>query len=76
MRMEMRNGKIEVTLSRKNILTLLAKLDGNPPDSACTIVGGDGAIGLIMRAEEDDVHYAELGRPAGIMHPDTEDAIR
>lgn len=47
-----------VVLSRRNLLTLLAKLDGHPPNSACTIGGGTDAPGLFVKAEEDDVHYA------------------
>jgi hypothetical protein len=74
--------KIEITvsgilqvmvLSRKNLEVLLEKLDGHPPNSACTIMGGLDAPGWLVRAEENDVHY--LDREAGFMHPDTEDAV-
>jgi hypothetical protein len=74
------NGTHWITLSRRNLLTLLAKLDGHPPDSACTIQGGADAWGYFVRAEEDDVHYFD--RPAfletkwGPMHPDTEQALK
>ena len=72
MRVEHELHGTTVVLSRRNLLSLLAKLDGHPPDSACTIVGGtDTAPGYAVRAEEDGVHY--YGRPpGGEMHPDTE----
>lgn len=59
-----------VVLSRRNLLALLTKLDGHPHGSMCMIAGGDDAPGLIVKAEEDDVHYKN--RPAGRMHDDTE----
>lgn len=66
-----------VTLSRRNLKALLAKLGGHPVDSALTITNYDGH--LIVKAEEDDAHYgqrmAEGGPPAGVMHPDTEAGI-
>ncbi len=64
-----------VTLSRRNLLTLLAKLDGHPPHSACTILlpGGEGAQ-LLVRAEENDEHYEKRSEPPAPAHPDTEAA--
>ena len=67
-------------LSRRNLKTLLAKLDGHPQNSACTIGGGVDAPGLFVVAEEDDVHYADRVVPQGMtkwgpMHPDTEIAM-
>jgi len=66
--------EVLVTLSRRNLLTLLAKLDGHPPNSACTIVlpGGGEGPGLVVRAEENDAHYQARPEPPGPMHPDTE----
>jgi hypothetical protein len=68
---------VAVTLSRRNLLTLLAKLDGYPPNSECTIVfpGGEGPE-LLVHAEEDAEHYARRIAPPGPMHPDTEDRVR
>jgi hypothetical protein len=66
--------EVVVTLSRRNLLTLLAKLDGHPPHSACTIVlpgGGEGPA-LMVRAEENDAHYGSRPEPPGPMHSDTE----
>lgn len=66
--------QVVVTLSRRNLLTLLAKLDGHPPSSACTIVlpgGGEGPE-LVVRAEDDHAHYQKRREPPGSMHPDTE----
>jgi hypothetical protein len=43
-----------VELTRRNLETLLAKLDGTPPNSACTIAQG----GFYVKAVENEVHYA------------------
>ena len=59
-----------IELTRRNLLTLLAKLDGNPDGSSCTI----GREGWWIKAVEDSVHYSD--RPAGQMDPETERAIR
>lgn len=59
-----------LVLSRRNLLALLAKLDGYPPNSYCEIGGGEDAPGFRVTAEEDSVHYAN--RPPGAMHSDTE----
>lgn len=80
MRLELQGGTVRVALSRRNLRTLLAKLDGEPADSACTIVYDtrDGAT-LYVTAEEDAVHYAnpERDQPTpGVMHPDTEEQLR
>lgn len=64
---------IGISLSRRNLLALLAKLDGHPVASAAEIARFDGDRWLSVTAEEDDVHYN--GREAGPMHPDTEAAI-
>lgn len=62
-----------LVVSRRNLLTLLAKLEGYPEESACTIIGGIEAPGFILRAEPDEVHYA--ARPFGVMHEETEQAL-
>ena len=66
-----RESERHIVLSRKNLESLLAKLDGHPPNSACQIV--NFSEGICVSAEPDEVHYAE--RPAGTMHPETEDHI-
>lgn len=66
-------SEITVTLSRRNLLALLSKLERNrqtPGSSRCTIVKPDGTV---VRAEEDEVHYA--ARRAGQMHPIEEKVI-
>lgn len=71
-------GTIQVTLSRRNLLVLLAKLDGNPRDSLCTIAAPKIYGKVIVTAEEDDEHYAHPSRHGadpGLMHPDTEATI-
>lgn len=55
---------VEVVLSRRNLLSLLSKLDHDW--SARTIFNGD----IVVRAEEDDEHYGD--RTPGQMHPATE----
>lgn len=65
-------------VSRRNLLTLLAKLDGAPRDSRCTIGAPANYPPLFITAEEDDVHYAHESRldsRPGMMHPDTELAL-
>lgn len=69
-------GNHVVYLSRTNLLALLAKLDGNPPNSARTILKQDdetGAFWMVV-AQSDDEHYG--GRIRGPMHPATEAAIQ
>jgi hypothetical protein len=68
---------IQITLSQRNLLALLAKLDGYPPDSVCTITttGPDGPM-LVVHAEDDEEHYGERPEPPGPMVPDTEARIR
>lgn len=81
MKREIINGREWVILSRRNLLALLAKLDGNPPHSACTIIGGTDAPNLYVLAEEDEKHYAHRKVPDGFtpwgpMVPDTEREIQ
>jgi hypothetical protein len=65
---------VQVVLSRRNLLSLLAKLDGHPSDSACAIDRTIGETILTVVAEEDDDHYSGRGI-IGVMHPETEEAI-
>lgn len=76
--------RIIVTVSRRNVLTLLHKLD--MPGSArefhnndcwedgnqCPLLPGTT---LVMRAEDDDEHYGRRLAPPGVMHPDSESFI-
>jgi hypothetical protein len=64
---------VHLILSRRNLLALLAKLDGWPDQSACAISVGDcfrnGApvddMLVLVSAEPDDTHYAAAPtRPA------------
>ena len=57
---------IHIYLSRRNLLALLAKLDGYPEGSSCSIIKD----GLQVTAEEDEKHYRE--RVPGEMHRETE----
>jgi hypothetical protein len=64
---------VAIVLSRRNLLALLAKLDGHPEGSACTLEGGEDAVNVSVRAETDDVHY-EVRHP-GSLHPKTQEWI-
>ncbi len=75
MRTTVHDGVTTVVVSRRNLWALLAKLDGNPPNSACTLVGPSRYPTTVLQAEEDDVHYAHPsreGEPAGRMQDQTE----
>ncbi len=65
---------VKITLSRRNLLTLLAKLDGYPHKSMGVIWRATDSGNLFVHAEEDAVHYAD--RQYGVMHPTTERRIR
>jgi hypothetical protein len=62
----------EVTLSRRNLLALLHKLEMS--GSARTLVSEDCPEGLVLvvRSEEDDEHYGARSLPPGPLHPSTE----
>ena len=62
-----RAGPDWIVLSRRNLEALLAKLDGHPPHSVCTLVGDRCTV----TAEENDVHYKDRPEP-GPMHEETE----
>ncbi len=70
-----------LVVSRRNIITMLAKLNGSPEDSARTIMAPnvEGRDPFYLKAEEDAEHYFGPARTesgahegAGLMHPDTE----
>jgi hypothetical protein len=71
-----------VTLSRRNLLTLLHKLD--MPTSFRTITNSDcwlnGTLApdltLVLRCEDDEEHYSKRPDPPGPMHPASEAFIR
>lgn len=66
--------QIRIALSRRNLLTLLAKLEGHPPFSGCTIIfpGSREEPSLYVLAEDDRTHYGRRLAPPGLMHPETE----
>lgn len=74
--------KIEVILSRRNLLALLHKLD--MPDSNREITNNDVRVNgnlatdvmMHLKCENDDEHYAKRVTPPGEMHPDTEAFIQ
>jgi hypothetical protein len=66
------HASCEVTLSRSNLLALLHKFEME--DSARTLISSNCPPGLelIVRAEDDEQHYAERVDPPGPMDPRTE----
>ena len=80
MRLELSDGLVVIALSRRNLLALIAKLDGHPAGSAKTLTyeTGDG-VRLVIRAEEDNEHYLNQERDSplpGRLNADTDGAIR
>ena len=80
MRLDISPAAVLVTLSKRNLLALLQKVDDAA--SARTLIGGyvyedsrliDG-IELVVRCEPDEQHYADR-EPPGLMHPRTEAVI-
>jgi hypothetical protein len=79
-RVEEVGSGFRVTLSKRNLLALLSKLDW--PESKRTLVAGvtprdDNPRGFMVAvsAESDEEHYRDRIAP-GEMHPRTEAAIR
>jgi hypothetical protein len=60
----------EVVLSRRNILSLLHKLEME--GSERTIIKPNG---MAVRVESDEAHYADRPCGAGPMHPETEEFV-
>lgn len=60
------NGVPVIALSRRNLLSLLHKLD--MPGSQRTLVAHEGTF--VVTVQDDDEHYK--GREAGPVHPETE----
>lgn len=77
-RLDLEPSCVVVTLSRRNLLALLHKVDW--PGSARTIVNNDcywnglpiDGLTLVLRVEDDDEHYRRRAEPPGHMHPRTE----
>jgi hypothetical protein len=61
-------GETEVTLSRRNLLSLLHKLDWE--GSARTIEKLQDGVVLTVVAEDDNEHYGD--GDTGVMHEETE----
>lgn len=65
-----------VILSERNVRSLMAKLEGHPPNSALELRKNLDAGGvLVVKVERDDEHYGSRGYGPGEMHPDTEAAL-
>ncbi len=60
-----------ITLSRRNLLALLTKLDD--PSSLKTLYKPFDDYFIVIKAEDDDVHY--INRTPGEMSPRTEHDI-
>lgn len=63
---------VHVTLSRRNLISLLTKLDWE--SSHCTVERETDAGYLIVTSEKDEAHYGSDREP-GEMHPQTESEI-
>lgn len=64
-------------LSERNLLALLTKLYTPGSHAAIETSNTLGEAGRIrIRAERDDVHYADRLGPPGVMHPVTERILR
>lgn len=80
-RLDLHEGLVIVTLSRRNLLAMIHKLTW--ADSARTITPGDcfrdgvpvDDVLLVLRAEDDRERYARRPEPPGPMHPYTEASI-
>lgn len=78
MRLEIEDdGTVHVFVSERNVRALLAKLEGYPVPSLCTIYypPQNGLPKFAFTAEKNDKHYAHpsrYGQGPGEMHPDTE----
>ena len=66
----MRLIKGGIILSRRNLLSLLHKLD-KPGSARCLV---DGRSGFCVIVEKDPIHYQ--GRTPGEMTPDTEEFVK
>jgi len=71
MKLTMYDRSVFVELTRRNLEALLMKLDLPEGESACTISkpSDDQKLTLFVKAVEDEQHYEQEGRPAGMMHP-------
>ena len=70
-------GRVCIELSRRNLQSLLAKLNGHPPSSRCTLIRPcDNGLMLEVKAVENDTAYANRDVPPGPMHPSTEAQLR
>lgn len=68
-------GFVRIELTRRNLRSLLAKLDGHPPNSACTIISPDDhEVTVVVTAVEDVKHYGS--RRPGAMIEDTEQELQ
>lgn len=65
-------GVAYLELTRRNLVTLLSKLDGYPVDSECTLISP--CRGIVVKAVEDAEHYSD--RVPGDVHPSTAMAMR
>lgn len=63
---------IRIILSRRNVLSLLSKLE--MPNSARTLVKDSNGHSLIVEVEDDNIHYTDS--LPGPMHPWTENWLK
>jgi hypothetical protein len=66
-----------ITLSRRNLLALIAYLDriGSGERASLAFLDYDNKV-LVINAEEDEDHYRDRATPTRRMHPDIRARIR
>lgn len=74
MRIEVSKSKVKVILSKRNLLSLLAKVKEFPKESLQTIIKTDPVTGILIeaRGEPDELHYVGNEAGPGVMHQSTE----
>lgn len=70
MRIDRAQSDAEVTLSRRNLLSLLNKLDREGSARELRWTDPDTGLTLTVHSESDDEHYFDRPVPPGDVHPD------
>ena len=72
MKIDANDKHIIITLSRRNLLALLTKLEHPDSHKGIFMEHAHGDATLWVFAEDDDTHYADRPYGPGPMHPTTE----
>lgn len=71
MKLDIEDRLVRVTLSKRNLLSLLTKLDMQGSHRTIFTLDNPHAV-LVVTAETDEQHYGDREYPPGEMHPQTE----